>query len=201
MSFPPIEPVNKCYHTTNHMSFPPTEPVGGCCHTNNIEDSDDGHIAEMKDNMLIYTGNYERCLFISVAPVASIDYIIFHESANEYLHNFYLANDTYNIMKSNNNIILDLGGEGGGSLEDGGIAWYIELEHSSYTTYMKKHARAYIHNGFFYIDDTGEYGPYSIPIQMIDNLINGIYTCPRLKITWNDETNTNEIEEEDDTTS
>ena len=90
---------------------------------------------------------------------------------------------------ANNDIVLDLGGG------KGGAAWYIEIGEATFRTYMKDHARAYIHNGFFYIDDTGEYGPYSIPIQMIDNLVNGMYTCPQLKITWNDETKTNEIEE------
>ena len=171
------------------MSFLPIQPVNKCYHTNNIDDTDDEHIVEMKGNRLIYTGNYEGCLYISVAPVASVDYIIFHEPAKEYLHDFYVATDTYNKMKANNDIVLDLGGG------KGGAAWYIEIGEATFRTYMKDNARAYIHNGFFYIDDTGEYGPYSIPIQMIDNLVNGMYTCPQLKITWNDETKTNEIEE------
>jgi hypothetical protein len=184
-----------------NMSFPPIQPVNKFNQTSNIEAIGvDGeyHEAEIRGYELVYTGNYERDLYISVAPGEAGEYIVVRELANEYLHNFYLSIDLYNRMKVDTDIILDLGGgngEGalGGSLGEGG--WYIDWSAGTQATYMEKHGRAYIYNGFLYIDDTGEYGPHSIPIQMIDNLVNGIYECPRLRITWNDETKTNEVEE------
>jgi hypothetical protein len=185
MSFPPIQPVNKFNQTSN---IDPSWSSG----------SYEYHEAQIRGYELVYTGNYEGQLNISVAPGEAGEYILVRELANEYLHHFYLSIDLYNRMKVDTDIILDLGGGNGEgalshSIEEGG--WYIDWPANTYATYMKEHARAYIYNGFLYIDDTGEYGPHSIPIKMIDNLVNGIYECPRLRITWNDETKTNEVEE------
>ena len=132
------------------MSFPPIQSVTKFKQTNNIEAIGvDGeyHEAGIRGRELVYTGNYERDLYISVAPGEAGEYILVRELANEYLHNFYLSIDLYNRMKVDTDIILDLGGGNGegalsGSLGEGG--WYIDWSAGTQATYGKTCPRIHL---------------------------------------------------------
>ena len=180
-----VQDLKLSIHVCRTMSFQPLERYQRG--RNNIIDEE--HVVETMGYQLVYTGNYDGCLFITAGCFSDI---LFHESAQEYLHDLYLSCDTYNEMKEGADIVLDLyTGRGNG--------WHIDFNpHNNWNQqfhFMKEGARAYIDNGFLYIDDTGEFGPYSIPTCMIDNLMRSIHTPRRVQVTWNNESKTNEIVE------
>ena len=47
------------------MSFPPISPVHKHYQSNNIIESDEEHVVEMNESQIVYTGNYNGCLFIT----------------------------------------------------------------------------------------------------------------------------------------
>jgi hypothetical protein len=52
--------------------------------------------------------------------------------------------------------------------------------------YMKRcKAKFFIQDGFVWIDDTGEYGPYVIPTALLDDLIDNNITGPYSEVIWN----------------
>jgi hypothetical protein len=216
MSFPPISPHSHIPSPTYPPTYPLHELECDISERNNIVDSDEEHIIEIEGNNIVdsdeehiietqqqrqqgvfnkavYFGNYESCLFIT-ANIYTEEYIHFHESAQEYLHDLFLSREKYNEMKGSKNIILDL-------CRGRGDGWYIDFNpHNNMNQqhhFMKEGARAYINNNFLYINDTGEFGPYSIPIHIIDNLISGNHTFCRSRIIWNEEKKINEIINED----
>jgi len=151
------------------------------------DDNDIPNSILCKKDRLIYIGNYNCELHITLHDINSKEYsyiqnvnksklksiksILFTESRQEYLNEFILDIDLYENMKKNynkdNRICLC------SNIKENG--WCLIQPDGQWGHYMKDDAYVCVRertDGLeFYIYDTGEYGPYRIPIRLIDDLI------------------------------